>query len=199
MLTHSPSTIPRALTRRVLGFHRDGVLNGIDVNDWNPATDPFLGAKYQGFDNFYSAADLSGKKGAKAHLQSCFHLPGTLSYLARSCCEKAVLTSVLAVPEDPNVPIIAFIGRLAYQVRLLCSAPTKCANYKLYKLCMTRITYPRKRRIRIPTSTASGVYSQAYVHTYNLIGWMGLARTNLRVSGPARKDSTSSNPCSRGL
>lgn len=62
---------------------QDGVLNGIDVNDWNPATDPFLGAKYQGFDNFYSAADLSGKKGAKAHLQSCFHLPGTLSYLAR--------------------------------------------------------------------------------------------------------------------
>jgi len=72
--------------------HLDGVLNGIDVNDWNPATDPFLGAKFQGFDNFYSAADLSGKKGAKAHLQSCFHLP-----------------------EDPNVPIIAFIGRLAYQ------------------------------------------------------------------------------------
>lgn len=72
--------------------HLDGILNGIDTNDWNPATDAFLGAQYQGCDNYYSAADLSGKTACKLHLQSCFHLP-----------------------EDRNIPIIAFVGRLAYQ------------------------------------------------------------------------------------
>ena len=59
-----------------------GILNGIDMEHNNPATDPFLPAPY-------SAADLSGKAACKAALQ-----------------EK------LGLNVDPDVPIIACISRL---------------------------------------------------------------------------------------
>lgn len=72
--------------------HLDGVLNGIDIDEWNPATDNYLSANCQGFDNFFSADNVAGKAGCKAHLQASFHLP-----------------------ERADCPVIAFIGRLAYQ------------------------------------------------------------------------------------
>jgi starch synthase len=39
-----------------------GILNGIDVHEWNPATDPCLVQRY-------SLSDLSGKRACKAHVQ----------------------------------------------------------------------------------------------------------------------------------
>jgi len=72
--------------------HLDGVLNGIDESEWDPSTDHFLSAKMQGYDNFYSVDDLSGKKSCKLHIQS--HL---------------------GLNQDKDVPVICFIGRLAYQ------------------------------------------------------------------------------------
>ncbi len=64
-------------------YHKfTGILNGIDMEHNNPATDPFLPAPY-------SAADLSGKAACKAALQ-----------------EK------LGLNVDPDVPIIACISRL---------------------------------------------------------------------------------------
>ena len=64
-------------------YHKfTGILNGIDMEHNNPATDPFLPAPY-------SAADPSGKAACKAALQ-----------------EKLGLTV------DPDVPIIACISRL---------------------------------------------------------------------------------------
>ncbi len=45
-----------------------GILNGIDVSEWNPATDPYLVQRYD-------LNDLSGKRACKRHLQSQFGLP----------------------------------------------------------------------------------------------------------------------------
>jgi starch synthase len=53
-----------------------GVLNGIDVNQWNPARDPHLPATY-------SAADLSGKQAAKAAVLQRYGLPADERALAR--------------------------------------------------------------------------------------------------------------------
>jgi starch synthase len=44
-----------------------GIVNGIDYEEWNPQTDPFLSAHY-------SVDDLSGKEKCKRYLQRRFHL-----------------------------------------------------------------------------------------------------------------------------
>jgi starch synthase len=63
-----------------------GILNGIDTNVWNPQTDPHLAASY-------SVADWQeGKPRCKADLQR-----------------------VLGLPQDPQIPLIGIIGRLASQ------------------------------------------------------------------------------------
>ena len=51
-----------------LGDRLVGIVNGIDMEAWNPATDPQLTANY-------SANDLSGKRRCKAALQRTFGLP----------------------------------------------------------------------------------------------------------------------------
>ncbi len=56
--------------------HLTGILNGIDVEEWNPATDPFLPAPY-------SATDLSGKALAKRALLELSGLPVDEESLAR--------------------------------------------------------------------------------------------------------------------
>ena len=62
-----------------------GILNGIDVEEWNPATDPLLAARFD-------AQDLAGKARCKAALQ-----------------EEAGL------PVRPDVPLLAFVARLVPQ------------------------------------------------------------------------------------
>ncbi len=74
--------------------HFLGILNGIDNNDWNPATDPLLPLRY-------SADDLSGKKVCKLFLQQRMGLPQRL-----------------------DTPIIALISRFAHQKGLDLVADT---------------------------------------------------------------------------
>ncbi len=62
-----------------------GILNGIDVDEWSPALDPWLAENY-------SADDLAGKAECKAALQR-----------------------EAGLPEDPAVPIIGLVGRLTEQ------------------------------------------------------------------------------------
>ena len=62
-----------------------GILNGIDVEEWDPSRDRHLVARF-------SAKDLSGKDRSKAALQEELHLP-----------------------VRPEVPLIGMVGRLAEQ------------------------------------------------------------------------------------
>ncbi|CAG9461329.1 unnamed protein product [Pedinophyceae sp. YPF-701] len=64
----------------------NGVLNGIDGEDWAPETDRFLPTNY-GLEDF--------KEGKKAN--------------------KLALQKELGLPENPDVPMVAFIGRLDQQ------------------------------------------------------------------------------------
>lgn len=67
------------------GRHVSGILNGLDTEEWNPTTDTHLAAPF-------SAADLTPRRANKAELQ------------AR-----------MGLALDPEVPLFAFIGRLAWQ------------------------------------------------------------------------------------
>jgi len=62
-----------------------GILNGIDTDIWNPATDPHLPAHYD-------ERDLAGKAACKAALQS-----------------------ELGLPQQPDVPLLGVVSRLAHQ------------------------------------------------------------------------------------
>ncbi|KAK9830206.1 hypothetical protein WJX72_010297 [[Myrmecia] bisecta] len=71
---------------RSRGYALNGVLNGIDDEEWNPETDRHLFQQY-------SHSNLSRGKAAN----------------------KAGLQRELGLPERPDVPLIGFIGRLDYQ------------------------------------------------------------------------------------
>jgi starch synthase len=62
-----------------------GILNGADYTVWNPETDPFIAARF-------GMRALSGKKACKADLQRSFHLP-----------------------ENPEIPVVGMVSRLAAQ------------------------------------------------------------------------------------
>ena len=78
---------------RSLSFKVEGVLNGIDVDEWNPATDPFLDANYD-------PGQLSGKAVAKRMLAR----EAGLNYKAKT-------------------PIVSVISRFADQKGLHLLAP----------------------------------------------------------------------------
>ena len=65
--------------------HVVGILNGVDYSVWNPATDPHIPQPY-------SADDLTGKWACKADLQRTFRLP-----------------------QEPGVPLLGIVSRLASQ------------------------------------------------------------------------------------
>jgi len=70
---------------RSRGADLRGILNGIDFDEWNPATDPHLPARFDG-------QDLSGKAACKAALQR-----------------------EVGLPVSPKTPLYGVIGRLTSQ------------------------------------------------------------------------------------
>lgn len=62
-----------------------GILNGVDYDEWNPETDPFIASHY-------SEKDLSGKTLCKRDLQQVFGLA-----------------------EEPDIPVIGIVSRLVKQ------------------------------------------------------------------------------------
>ncbi|MBI3932817.1 MAG: glycogen synthase GlgA [Acidobacteria bacterium] len=63
----------------------EGILNGVDYEDWDPKTDPHIARNY-------SAEDLSGKAECKADLLRAF-----------------------ALPVEPDMPVVGIISRLVHQ------------------------------------------------------------------------------------
>ena len=93
--TVSP-TYAREIQTPEFGFRMDGllrarasklsgILNGVDYQEWNPATDPHLPAHY-------SAQDLSGKQ-----------------------VSKQALLKEMGLPVDPTRPLIGIVSRFAHQ------------------------------------------------------------------------------------
>ena len=70
---------------RARGGDYAGILNGVDYEDWDPASDPLIPANYTG-------ADLSGKARCKEELQRAFQLE-----------------------VDPGIPIVGVVSRFAGQ------------------------------------------------------------------------------------
>ena len=73
----------------VLQYRHDvlsGILNGIDPNEWNPATDPYLAANYD------AKTVNQGKPVCKASLQQ-----------------------ELGLPQEPDAPLVGIVGRLTDQ------------------------------------------------------------------------------------
>lgn len=68
-----------------------GILNGVDYNDWNPATDHLIAANY-------SVSDLSGKRFCKLDLLRQFHLPEDL--------DRPVIASVSRLSEQKGLDLI---------------------------------------------------------------------------------------------
>jgi starch synthase len=81
-----------------------GILNGVDTETWNPATDPFVPRPY-------GADDLSGKRDAKAALLRAYGLPfddaaldtPLIGMVSRMVEQKGLGLIAEAAPELPNV------------------------------------------------------------------------------------------------
>jgi starch synthase len=115
----------------VIARRRDrlrGIVNGIDVEVWNPATDPYL-------PRTYSVADLSGKRECKAALQRELKLPvrdvPVLGTVSRFADQKGMDLVAEVLPElmELNVQVV-ILGTGDTQYELLFRAlqdrhPTK--------------------------------------------------------------------------
>jgi len=66
-------------------YKMNGIVNGINLNQWSPATDPYIEANY-------TADDMEGK----------------------AACKEALQTE-LGLPVRADVPLVGFIGRLDWQ------------------------------------------------------------------------------------
>ncbi len=90
----------------------DGIINGIDPEEWNPETDPFI-------DHHFSAHSQKGKQVIKEELQEEFNLP-----------------------KDATIPLFAMISRIAEQkgfVELLEGSPPCALEQMLQKHTMQMI------------------------------------------------------------
>ena len=75
-----------------------GILNGIDVDEWNPARDPFLPAPFD-------ATNLAGKRAAKRALLELFGLPADEGAMARP-----VIGMVSRMVEQKGLDLIAALA-----------------------------------------------------------------------------------------
>jgi starch synthase len=106
------------LRARASGLH--GILNGVDYQNWNPATDPHLAAHY-------SPGDLSGKRECKRDLLREFALPdaastrpllGVVSRLAAQKGTELILEIAPELVKDDLYLVVLGAGDAVYEARL---------------------------------------------------------------------------------
>jgi starch synthase len=119
LLTTVSPTYSQEIQTSSLGFGLEGVLrerrdrlvgvvNGIDVDLWNPAADPYLPSRY-------SASDLSGKQACKAALQQELKLPvrnvPLLGIVSRLAAQKGLDLVAEIMPELVTLDVqVALLG-----------------------------------------------------------------------------------------
>lgn len=97
-----------------------GILNGVDYQSWNPATDPHLVSRY-------SAEDLSGKQDCKRDLLNEFGLPeaaisrpflGVVSRLASQKGADLILEIIPELVKDDLYLVVLGAGDAIYETKL---------------------------------------------------------------------------------
>jgi granule-bound starch synthase len=87
-----------------------GIVNGMDVYDWNPATDSYVSVKYNAttvrFRVFYHLSSHTDKSVLKQNL---------FQVAEARALNKEMLQAEVGLPVDSSIPVIIFIGRLEEQ------------------------------------------------------------------------------------
>ena len=150
-----------------------GILNGIDVESYNPATDPYIFANY-------SQNDMSGKKICKAELQKMLSLPiradvPVVSVVSRLVSHKgldlvkAVIEQFLS--EDVQVVILGK-GDAAYEnyfTNLARSYQGKCVTVIAFNADLSRKIYSGSDIFLMPSKTEPCGLSQMIASRYGTV------------------------------
>lgn len=110
---HEHRTDPHLVLRRAVGG-AEGIVNGMDVTEWNPKTDKYVPVKYD------RTTVFEGKAAAKAALQA-----------------------EMGLPVDPTAPLFGYIGRLEEQkgVDILLAVSVRPTPLLYGTLCMAVLAY----------------------------------------------------------
>lgn len=131
IMTVSPSYAEEVLTaeggwlmENVLGSRRmklNGILNGVDPDEWHPAVDPHLEFKY---------GEPVGKKAKGKKKEK--------DVLAGKALNKEALQKELGLEVNPNIPLVAFIGRLDSQkgAELVLKAVPWLSSHNVQMVCL---------------------------------------------------------------
>ncbi len=150
-----------------------GILNGIDVESYNPSTDPYIFANY-------SLNDMSGKKVCKAELQKMLSLPvredvPVVSIVSRLVSHKgldlvkAVIEQFLS--EDVQVVILGK-GDAAYEnyfTNLAHSYQGKCVSVIAFNADLSRKIYSGSDIFLMPSKTEPCGLSQMIASRYGTV------------------------------
>lgn len=114
---------------KTLGDRLEGILNGVEYDQWDPATDRLI-------ENNYTAAKLDGKAACKRALQEHFHLP------PRPECPLLCMVSRLTDQKGMDLLVKAMESLMAMDIQMVLLG----SGMKVYQdLCMKwATTWPQK-------------------------------------------------------
>ncbi|VAH34334.1 unnamed protein product [Triticum turgidum subsp. durum] len=121
VLTVSPHYVKELTSGPEKGVELDGVLrakpletgivNGMDVVDWNPATDKYISVKYNATTVRFQFLLLY----QLPHMDNSILTEGISQVAEARALNKEILQAEVGLPVDSSIPVIVFIGRLEEQ------------------------------------------------------------------------------------